>query len=229
MEIKGKRKINDKTYNNIYLIDYDKNLFEYLFPYKNGVKMSRYQLTNVGKYSMTSKYYADKVAKILFSNFNTNNSNITITDATANMGGDVMAFANYFNKVNAVEINNIHCKVLKNNLFNYKVLDKVNIYCDDYLKVYKDLKQDIVYFDPPWGGVDYKNNDKIDLFLSNINIIDIVKELLDNNIYVALKVPVNYNIKALIKIAKSHKVYKLYKKNGEIIFYLIILHNNINL
>jgi predicted RNA methylase len=228
MEIKGKRKINDKTYNNIYFIEYDKKLFEYLFPHKKGVKMNKYKLTNVGKYSMTSNYYANKIAKILFEYINKNNLdkyNLTITDATANMGGDVMAFTNYFNKVNAVEIENIHCQVLGNNLKNYKVLDKVKIFCDDYLKIYKDIKQDIVYFDPPWGGKDYKKKDKIDLFLSKINIIDIVKELLDDNIYVALKVPIKYNIKPLIKVAKSHKIYKLYKKNGKIIFYLIILHN----
>jgi 16S rRNA G966 N2-methylase RsmD len=220
MKVKGKRIIYNDS---IYLLDYDKKLFRNVFPIKKGVKLNKYQLTNIGKYSITCAYYADKVAKILFSYFN--KSNITITDATANMGGDVMAFSNYFNKINAVEIEKINCHILKNNLRNYKVLNKVNIYCDDYLKVYKDIKQDIVYFDPPWGGVNYKKSNKIDLFLNNINIIDIVKELLDDNIYVALKIPINYNIKSLIKVAKSHKVYKIYKKNGEIIFYLIILHN----
>jgi 16S rRNA G966 N2-methylase RsmD len=221
MKIKGKRIINNDS---VYLIDYNKKLFSFVFPKKKGVKMNKYQLTNVGYYSISYAHDAERIASILRTYFLINDKPI-ITDATANVGGDTMAFTNHFYKVNAVEINNIHCKVLKNNLTNYKVLDKVNIYCDDYLNIYKDIHQDIIYFDPPWGGKDYKDKKIINLYLSGVDIIDIAKEMLIRCKFIAIKVPTNYNLKKLIKISNNHDVYKIYKHTGKIKFYVVVLHN----
>ena len=40
-----------------------------------------------------------------------------------------------------------------------------------------ELKQDVVFFDPPWGGPDYHLATRLDMFLGPRNIIDIVASL----------------------------------------------------
>ena len=51
--------------------------------------------------------------------------------------------------------------------------------------------------DPPWTGIFYKTHQTLDLFLSNINIIDFIKDLTIR--YVCIKAPNNYNFAALYK------------------------------
>jgi hypothetical protein len=43
------------------------------------------------------------------------------------------------------------------------------------------------------GGPEYKKYKKLDLFLNNINIKDIINELLKRNNKILLKSPTNYN------------------------------------
>ena len=62
MKVEGKRKLNNES---LYLIDYNEKLFSYVFPYKKGVKMNKYKLTNVGKYSISYAYDAERIASIL--------------------------------------------------------------------------------------------------------------------------------------------------------------------
>ena len=42
--------------------------------------------------------------------------------------------------------------------------------CNTYKKPVNELKQDIVYIDAPWSGPDYKKEQIIDLYLSDISI-----------------------------------------------------------
>ena len=49
------------------------------------------------------------------------------------MGGVSLAFTDYFDLVNAVEIIPFHCKILENNIKVYNVENKVKVFCDDYI------------------------------------------------------------------------------------------------
>ena len=98
---------------------------------------------------------------------------ITITDGTAHVGGASLNFSKYFDKVNSVEIDNFHCNMLKNNINEYNLTNKINVYCEDYLKIMTKLEQDVIFFDPPWGGKKYYNYELIDLFMSQNNLINI--------------------------------------------------------
>jgi hypothetical protein len=62
--------------------------------------------------------------------------------------------------------------------------------------------------DPPWTGTFYKMNDKMDLYLSNVNIIDIIPKLKCK--MVALKLPLNYNISGLLDKVGNFQVFKMY-------------------
>lgn len=217
MIVKGSRNIDY-----IYFLEYNDKLFKYIFPFKKNVDFSKYKLTNIGLYSITHKDNADNIAKIL--RLYINNDKPIITDATGNMGGDTLAFSNYFYKVNSFEINKKNCMALKNNVKNYRAKN-VKIYCNDYLTLYDKINQDIIYFDPPWGGPSYKDIKNLDLYINNINIIDIVKKLLNKTDYIAIKAPFNFNFKKLKNLNKKYNIHKMYKKNGKFNFFLIVIFN----
>ena len=64
------------------------------------------------------------------------------------------------------------------------------------LKLINILPQDVVYIDPPWGGIGYKNKNKLDLYLSNMEIYKIIAEIKNYhpNSLVFLKLPLNANL-----------------------------------
>lgn len=206
------------------LIEYNDKFFNIVFPRKQGVDTKKYQLTNIGQYSIFFPRDADTCARIVRSFF-PKDAKVTMTDANSNMGGATMAFANHFDKVNAVEIVPLHCRVLENNLTNYGVIDKVKIHCADYLDVADDLEQDAVFFDPPWGGPDYKNEELFNMYLDEINISDIIKSLLDKNKVkiVSIRVPFNYDFKQILKLTRKSYVYTFTKSNGQLKYFFIVL------
>ena len=116
----------------------------------------------------------------------------------------------------------MHCDILENNVKVYGIQDKVNIYCSDYLDIGYKLEQDVIFFDPPWGGKNYKDLKLINLFLDTIPINQIVKELLSKSI-IAIRVPFNYDFKKLFILISKSYIHSFYKVNGKLSFYLVIL------
>lgn len=163
------------------------------FPEKKGIDISKLQISNIGKYSITKPVDALFINKIIFKYFK-KNKKIIITDATANNGGNTINFAFDFNHVNSIEIDIEQFNILKHNINTYG-LKNVTLYNDDCLNIMKTLKQDVIFIDAPWGGPSYYKIKDLDLFLSKKNIVDVVKNLYDNKSFklCVLKVPKNYN------------------------------------
>lgn len=160
---------------------------------KELIDIRKLKFTAESKYSITPWREATIITEEIINFFG--NNMITITDATANVGGNTIDF--YNNKIqyiNSVEIDKKTCKILINNLsvYGYKTC---NVYNKDYLHICMDLSQNCIFFDPPWGGSDYIKQDKIDLFLSEINIVDLIYKLLLYNRaeLIVLKAPRNFN------------------------------------
>jgi len=177
---------------------------------KNALK-----ITHEGIYSITKPYYAKKMAKIIAKHIQDKPHQYTITDATSNVGGNTIGFLLEGFKVNAIEINKTTCDILTNNISIYKIKpNKYTIFCEDYIKIYEQLKQDIVFIDPPWRDYDYTHDKALDLHLSGINIIDICNTLFDNNAVklIVLKLPCNYKYSKLFMKIKvnTFEVYKFY-------------------
>ena len=84
-------------------------------------------------------------------------------------------------------------------------LKNVNLKNNDYTKIIKNLKQDVVFMDPPWGGPYYIFEKKIKLHLSNIFIEDIIPQI--NADLVALKVPLNLDLNAIIGTSQFDKIF----------------------
>tara|TARA_B100000085_G_C18446405_1_gene472954 strand:- start:295 stop:849 length:555 start_codon:yes stop_codon:yes gene_type:complete len=145
-------------------------------------------------------------------------SSSVITDATACIGGNSVFFIKDFKRVNLVE----------KDYSNFKIL-KMNTGCPNttyncsYLWIKFMLIQDIIYFDPPWGGSEYKSKKKIDLFLDDVNILDIIDELYNYTKIVALKVPNNFNVFKIEDNFWLHKIYNITKCKKNI-YKLIIFY-----
>ncbi len=174
------------------------------FKSEKGVDLRKIKMTSDSLYSVSMPNIADEISKII----NSAMPNIKIIiDATANIGGNTLSFSSYFDHVISIEINKKTSDVLKNNIKTYgrKNIEVIN---DDFLNLIPALNADVIFMDPPWTGTFYKMNDKMDLFLSDINIIDLIPKL--NCKMVALKLPLNYNISGLLEKINNIQVFKLY-------------------
>jgi len=197
---------------------------DYYFPKKKGINLSKLQISNIGKYSISKPTDALIINKIILKYFK-KSKKIIITDATANNGGNTIHFAFDFHQVNSVEIDKDQFAILKNNVDVYD-LKNVTLYHDDYLNCMKKLNQDVIFIDAPWGGPLYYKIKCLDLFLGKKNLVDIVKELYDNKYFklCVLKVPKNYNFTALFKQFQNIK-FDIYSLSKFIIICLFVDEN----
>ena len=166
---------------------------------------NKLQITNIGKYSITKPIHTSWIKSIIinfFKNKNINTKALTIIDSTACVGGDTISFSKYFKSVLSIEKNNTHYKILENNvkalgINNVKIKNSDFIFHIQENKLYN--LYDILFIDPPWGGPNYKNIKKIDLFIENdfeesINLKDIINSFHNKFKYIILKSPTNFNL-----------------------------------
>ena len=197
--------IINRYYKNVFNKLNSTDLKKKFFP-KANINYNLLKLNYVATYSITFPIEAEIISNIILKKY----PNIkTIADMTANIGGNTINFCKKFKYVYAIEIDKDTSIILKNNLQvygfkNYKIL---NIDSNNF----KD-KVDFYFFDPPWTGILYKINTHMDLFLGNINIVDILPPNF------CLKAPLNYNINLLIRKFKNISIYNL--KN-----FIIIINN----
>lgn len=207
-------------------------LSNYLFPYQKGVDKSKLVIYDVCIYSITQPLESKIIAQTIRDLYNTiqnmecyihnqnkpriNPGDLTITDTNANIGGNTLAFSFAFKKINSIEINSTLSEGLVNNCKLYKC-NNIDFFNNDCLEIVPTLKQDVLFFDPPWGGPSYKNHEKLELFLNNKNIFDIIKDWKEQNLarmYV-LKIPFNFDINPFIhdKSFENIHIQKLKKFN----------------
>lgn len=125
-----------------------------------------------------------------------NLSTSTITDTTASIGGNVFAFAQRFAKVNAVELLEPTAQMLLHNLELLDLSDRVEVWCgdsSDVNKVAENMKQDVIFLDPPWGGVNYRRIRNLSLYLGEKNLRQVCIEWARWTRLIALKLPLNFN------------------------------------
>ena len=115
--------------------------------------------------------------------------------------------------------------LLKNNLQVYGYEDKVNIINDYYFNIMHNLKQDIIFLDPPWGGPKYKEKeDGIELSINNVNIWCIINSLLKNAKYIFVLIPYNFSGSDLLKILSKFEIVILDKDKYEKSHRLLIVN-----
>ena len=163
------------------------------------------KITNIGKYSITKPIHTSWIKTTIinfFKNKNINTKSLNIIDSTACIGGDTISFSKYFNHILSIEKNKIHYNILKHNI-NVLQIKNTKIVNNDFVTFIKNnhlyLKYDILFIDPPWGGPNYKQLKKIDLFINDnedtkINLKDIINSYYNKFKYIILKSPTNLNL-----------------------------------
>lgn len=180
------------------------NIFIKKRSFGENIDVSKFHITNVSEYSISSVEEANQTANKIAELMETND--LIITDATANVGGNTAGFAKKFKFVNAIEIVKIHADMLKENLKSLGFENKVKVYNDDYTKIYNTINQDVIFLDPEWGGPDYKKKYILDIKIGGIDLVEFLKMILDKAKLIVLKLPFNYNFNKLLKELKSKNI-----------------------
>ena len=141
---------------------------------------------------------------------------LNILDCTACVGGDTISFGKMFGTVVATEIEPNKYNMLSNNVKEFELYNVVTIN-DDCIKILNRLNFiDIVYFDPPWGGRNYKEKKDIRLSIGDIYIDDLINIVFDGK-------KMRSDVKMVVlKLPKNYNLYELYKntKHNDVIMYL---------
>lgn len=130
-----------------------------------------------------------------------------VVDLTASIGGDTLNFSQYVD-VLSIEINKEKYQCLQKNIILYKRNNVKTLNADSskWITEEHNIKDTIIYFDPPWGGEDYKHDTIKSLYLGDLEILDVINKCLEmGNLMVVVKLPFNYNLKRFDKMNYSIK------------------------
>lgn len=212
-------KKNNIKYNDIYkdnkIVNSDHIIKKFFVNSYNNKKIdtTKIKLSIDAMFSITEPKTAKQMSKIINKSFP---SVKYMIDGCANIGTTTIIFAQYFKHVYSIEYDIDTFNILKNNIDVYNI-QNTTLFHDDTTLFMKNknklnnIKYDINTFclclDPPWNGVFYKLEKTIDLYLSNINILDLIKDI--NVKYICIKAPHNYNLAMLYKYFYNITIYRL--------------------
>ena len=164
------------------------NIINKVFPLIPNSSLLKYDTE--GLWSISLPYDADKLSSLIL---NIYGPNIYILDGTSGIGGNVISFAKHFKKVCGIELNKDRFEILKNNI-NIFQLNNVILFNDD-CNNYLDDNYDVYFFDPPWGGPDYKNKNYLRFNLGNYTLNNLIKKIKNKRDKpIIFKLPCNYDL-----------------------------------
>jgi 16S rRNA G966 N2-methylase RsmD len=149
-------------------------------------------MDRISTFSITNYKIADKMSDIL-STLKDISKDSTILDGTACIGGNTISFVKKRFNVISVELNPERYKILLHNLTLCNMDKKVKVYNKNLLDIYKRFKVDVIFMDPPWGGIEYVEKESIDLYLDKIELAEVCFKMKNYTTYIAIKTPINFN------------------------------------
>lgn len=157
----------------------------------NPALVAQIQTNEEARYSITEERLAHDMAARL----RELSGKTSLVDGTAGVGGNVLAWAKVFDEVTAIELKPETAGMLVANVKLFG-LTNVTVVRGSFLKYMKEGLPDdsLVFLDPPWGGVNYKELTRLSLSLDGIPLEDITNDLLVKGCQVALKVPNNFDL-----------------------------------
>ena len=153
-------KVLEQEFKHSNMIKMRNNEYDY-FPKRK----EEYMYTDVSLYSSADVSHSLKTAELISKYYDI--SNKTLTEASACIGGNSWSFADKVKNINLVEIDANNFKALKHNMevmFNngsFNTGKNISFFNDNYIKIRDEIGGDIIFYDPPWGGVDYKNEPQV--------------------------------------------------------------------
>ncbi|MCK9272256.1 Fic family protein [Candidatus Gracilibacteria bacterium] len=205
--------------------EYRENYFtkENTFEWNSKTLFSKFydgiQIDEVGLYSVKPEVLAIETAQTI--------KGETILDAFGGVGGSAIGFALTGKKVICVELDETRLNMAKNNAMVYGMSDQITFIHGDILKILPGLDFDGIYFDPPWGGIDYINKKSFGFsdFSPDGNILlDIAFKKTQNIVF---SLPINFDIQEIIKLGIDFYLQKNIL-DGKHIFSTVYFGYNIN-
>ena len=217
--------INDEKF-------YINNKIARIFPLlKNFNNFSKIKIDDDSFCYITIREIAELTSKIIcyhLLQYNLNPQKTKIVDYTSGVGGNVLSFSKYFKYIYAIEICSQRSEFLKNNIdvYGFKNIDVINkcaieFNSNDLIKI----NPNVIFIDPPWGGSNYKSNDKLLLKIGVVGIEELIISITEifskyylefcelnpkektnniNNKFVILKLPKNYDVEFLYNYLKNN-------------------------
>jgi 16S rRNA G966 N2-methylase RsmD len=173
-------------------------LVKKIFPSKSFINLFDLEFDDIGLYSISLPKDADIISNFIKDNINNiNNNDISIIDGTAGIGGNSISFCNHFKTVIAFEIDVHRFNILNNNLKVYGC-DNIltyNLNSIDNLTI-NNSQPNVYFFDPPWGGPNYKKYKNLTFKFNDMELNEIVLKIkkLNKNSYISFKLPTNFDL-----------------------------------
>lgn len=174
-------------------------------------------------YSSSKIKGANRLINILLKVVGININELTITDGTANIGTDSLELSKFFKKINSVEYSEFNYNALVNNVNILNTNKNIKCYEGDINNVIKTIKQDIIYIDAPWGGINYKEYNKLKLYLDKVEILDFYLNNKDRAKFFIFKIPFNYDFDYLRKYIINKFIIYPHKKDNRIKYFLLVI------
>jgi hypothetical protein len=201
---------------------------------------SKYATVASSEYSALKPWQSNQVQTI-FKSWFPNCTFKRIIDATAHIGADTINLSNLYPNalIDAYELHLDAFVALHTNIYNFNKLDRIRTHWRDITSWTPYEAIDLVYADPPWGGVTYDRSKELELFfqqedappLAHRNVNHVIDQWLSNkNIKnVVMKIPHNFSKKYLeSKYAVSEM--PVYNRAGRVAYTLIhVTHTPIQL
>jgi hypothetical protein len=127
-------------------------------------------------------------------------------DLTASVGGMTLglAKANFFDRINAYEIDKTRAVLCQENMREHGCADVVNVFNEDSVKAIQSLPRNVcMVIDPPWGGYNYKKLKGSSRFVFKLgasSLEDVLQSIAHNNspCVVGVRLPVSYAVESLL-------------------------------
>ncbi|KAJ2003817.1 Trimethylguanosine synthase [Coemansia thaxteri] len=120
-----------------------------------------------GWYSVTPEIIAEDTASRIAQLYNQGSSKdfgrICVVDACCGVGGNAIKFAEWCERVIAIDISAERLELARNNAEVYGVADRIEFILGDFFQLAPMLKADVVFMSPPWGGPEYIDAPVFDL------------------------------------------------------------------
>lgn len=157
-----------------------------------------------GRYSITRPYEAgqiiDHMDKAIMAKLGIPLRSCVVTDCTAGVGGDTINFSYNAMHVNAIEIAIDQYELLEHNCMFTRV-DNVTLYHGNCIDIVPQINQTyantILYLDPPWGGIGYKNHGNLQITVGGFELPEIVKLFSKFSDMIFIKLPLNADMSGI--------------------------------
>ena len=157
----------------------------------------RLHIDRQAAYSVTESKMASFITRVIGQHMpDKRMSTATITDGTACIGSNVIDFARHFKTVNAVELDHERFEMLRDNMNMLGIHAHVVEGDITDPAVELQLRQDVLYLAPPWGGPGYKEKAAVSLTLGGQRLVDVCVAWAPMTRYIALKLPFNFDFTA---------------------------------